>query len=231
MSQPDPDLHQSRQILSALADGEASEAEGADAFHAWREHEEVRATWHAYHLIGDVMRSDDLASPVDSQQRLLCALRERLAVEPVVLAPQGAAETPAPAAPARERAPAVANGRMGAWIRAHWQAPVAVAAGFIAVVGMQFARGPAGPGRTNDYASLARAGAAASANVVATAGRGTAPLAIAQAPTSSATAIQARAQAAQIAPYLAAHRQSTMSAAFQMPGGDIRDVSLSQPAQ
>ena len=31
MSQPDPDLHLSRQILSALADGEATEAEGADA--------------------------------------------------------------------------------------------------------------------------------------------------------------------------------------------------------
>ena len=85
MSQPDPDLHLSRQILSALADGEASEAEGADAFHAWREHEEVRATWHAYHLIGDVLRSDDLATPAAGQQRLLTALRERLATELVVV--------------------------------------------------------------------------------------------------------------------------------------------------
>jgi sigma-E factor negative regulatory protein RseA len=226
MSQPDPDLHQSRQILSALADGEASDAEGADAFHAWREHEDVRATWHAYHLIGDVMRSDDLASPVGSQRRLVVALRERLAAEPVVLAPHAPpADTRVPAAPA------VANGRMGAWIRAHWQAPVAVAAGFIAVVGMQFARAPGGPGRSADYASLARAGVAASANVVATAAHTGAAVAIAQAPAPSATALQSRAQAEQIAPYLAAHRQSTMNAAFQMPSGDIRNVSLSQPAQ
>jgi len=33
------------------------------------------------------------------------------------------------------------------------------------------------------------------------------------------------------APYLAAHRMSTMNAAFQMPSGDIRTVSLVQPAQ
>jgi sigma-E factor negative regulatory protein RseA len=227
MSQPDPNLDQSRQILSALADGEASDIEGADAFHAWREHEEVRATWHTYHLIGDVMRSDDLASPVAGQQRLLAALRERLAAEPVVLAPQpAAAEVRVPAEPARVGAPAVANGRMGGWIRAHWQAPVAVAAGFLAVVGMQFARGPSGSGRPADYAALA--GASAPAALVAAA-RTSAPLPLAQAP--AVTATQARAQAEQIAPYLAAHRQSTMNAAFQMPSGDIRNVSLAQPAQ
>jgi sigma-E factor negative regulatory protein RseA len=224
MSQPDPDLHLSRQILSALADGEATEAEGADAFHAWRDREDVRATWHAYHLIGDVMRSDDLATPAAGQQRLLSALRERLAAEPVVLAPQPT-EAPA-AAPARRRAPAAANGRMGNWVRAHWQAPAAVAAGFLAVIGgFQLAHGPADGGQSAGVTAVARADAA-SAGIAAA--RTAAAQVLAQAPVS---AIQARAQAEQIAPYLAAHRQSTMDAAFQMPSGDIRNVSLVQPAQ
>src|SRR3954471_7512954 len=122
MSQPEPGSALSRQILSALADGEASEAESADAFHLWREDVEVRATWHCYHLIGDVMRSDDLAAPADGHQRLLAALRERLAAEPVVLAP---APAEAPAAPRGDRAgervaPAVANASAGGWLRAHW---------------------------------------------------------------------------------------------------------------
>src|SRR5262245_43551666 len=113
MSQPESGSSRSRQILSALADGEASESEGADAFLAWREDAETRATWHCYHLIGDVLRSEDLAAPAARQQRLLDALRERLAAEPVVLAPPPAAGTPPAPSVGFPAAAAVANASAG----------------------------------------------------------------------------------------------------------------------
>jgi hypothetical protein len=45
------------------------------------------------------------------------------------------------------------------------------------------------------------------------------------------TPAQTKAAADQLAPYLAAHRQSAMNAPFQMPGNDLRNVNLVQPAQ
>src|SRR5579862_1544718 len=112
MSQPEFDRSSSHRILSALADGDATESESARAFHAWREDDDARATWHAYQLIGDVLRSDDLASDPAADQDFLVALRARLAAEPVVLAPT------AEEAPARGVAPSAA-GRAGAlsWAR------------------------------------------------------------------------------------------------------------------
>jgi sigma-E factor negative regulatory protein RseA len=52
----DPD--QARAWLSALVDGEAEGAE--HACNRWRDDEHLRRDWHAYQLIGDVMRSEDL---------------------------------------------------------------------------------------------------------------------------------------------------------------------------
>src|SRR5690349_16452555 len=103
--------------LSALADGEVDGATAGAACAAWKSDAELRRTWHAWHLIGDVLRSEDLASSAGRDQRFLLALRERLAVEPVVLAPE-----PLPQAPASRR-----GGR--------WMLPSAVAAGFMLVAG------------------------------------------------------------------------------------------------
>src|SRR5471030_763714 len=89
MSQPDSDRSEShRRILSALADGDATDSEAARAFQAWRDDSEARASWHAYQLIGDVLRSEDLAVEPAADESFLVALRARLADEPVVLAPQ-----------------------------------------------------------------------------------------------------------------------------------------------
>jgi sigma-E factor negative regulatory protein RseA len=207
MSQTDSDRSQSRRILSALADGDATDGEAARAFEAWRDDDDARSTWHAYQLIGDVLRSEDLATSPAADADFLAALRTRLAAEPVVLAP-----AEAPAAPMVEQ-PAVANARSGAGWRARWQGPLAMAAGFLAVIGsMQALRGPAQPGS----AAVALVASPASGTVLATA-----------TPTARAPA---KAEAEQIAPYIAAHRQSTMNAAFQMPGGDIRNASLVQSA-
>ena len=108
-----------REQLSALADGEVDGNAAAAACGAWKSDAELRRTWHAWHVIGDVLRSEDLASPAGRDQRFLTAFRERLALEPVVLAPES---LPVPV-PAGRRA------------GVRWMLPSAVAAGFALVVG------------------------------------------------------------------------------------------------
>jgi sigma-E factor negative regulatory protein RseA len=103
--------------LSALVDGELSDAEVASLCASWREDGTLRRRWHAYQLIGDVLRSDDLASDPARDAAFVSSLRSRLAKEPVVLAP------------ASIRGAGLSRRRWG------WRAPSAVAAGFVAVAG------------------------------------------------------------------------------------------------
>lgn len=109
----DPSGPGARDWLSAAADGDREAM--AKACLAWSGDAQARADWHAYHLIGDVMRSDELAAPAARDAAFLDVLRQRLAAEPVVLAP------------ARPDPRRVLQG---------WRLPVAVAAGFIAVAGV-----------------------------------------------------------------------------------------------
>ena len=215
MSQPDSDRsssESSRRILSALADGDATEGEAARAFQAWRDEPDARECWHAYQLIGDVLRSDDLATGPAADGAFLVALRARLAAEPVVLAPQPRVE------PVNPPATGVA-----ARSRARWQGPAAMAAGFLAVIGVLNVAGPFRHGGGSPLASNAASGPVlASATSINNSG-------VVQA--SSQTLAQSKAAADQLAPYLAAHRQSAMNSPFQMPGSDLRNVSLVQPAR
>jgi sigma-E factor negative regulatory protein RseA len=215
MSQPDSDRSSdsSRRILSALADGDATDSEAARAFQAWRDDPGARASWHAYQLISDVLRSDDLACDPAADEAFLVALRARLADEPVVLAPQARADA-VPAA-----MPHAVNASAGA-ARGRWQGPLTMAAGFLVMLGGLSVVGPFKHGSDAQLASTAASGpvlaAGNNAGVVAT---------------SIQTPAQSKAAADQLAPYLAAHRQSTMSGPFQMSGSDIRNASLVQPAQ
>jgi sigma-E factor negative regulatory protein RseA len=104
-----------RESLSALADGQADEQALASLCAAWQHDAEARRSWHTYHLIGDVLRSSDMAGSPARDHDLLQRVRSRLAAEPVVLAPQRA--------------------DMSRRLRA-LAAPVAVAAGFAAVAGV-----------------------------------------------------------------------------------------------
>lgn len=125
----DPRTLALRQSMSALADGELADAAHADAAcAAWRDEPEARRAWHRYQLIGDVLRSAELASAPARDEAFLNRLRLRLATEPTVLAP----------APLVAAAP-VRQGRA-------WWAPVAVAAGFVAVAGVLVVTRVAAPG-------------------------------------------------------------------------------------
>jgi sigma-E factor negative regulatory protein RseA len=120
------------EALSALADGEASAPEVARACSAWREDAKVRAQWSSYHLIGDAMRSDELADASGSAH-FLKSFRERLAQEPVVLAPAGlvARHQPSVVDVGASTQPVAAP----ALRRRVWAGPMAVAACFVMVVG------------------------------------------------------------------------------------------------
>jgi sigma-E factor negative regulatory protein RseA len=111
--------------LSDLADGRLDDAAIVRGCAAWAADPEARRTWHAYHLIGDVLRSDDLASAPAADAAFLAALRRRLGAEPVVLAP------------ARSR-------------RLHrlWWRPMVAAAGFVAVAGVVVVLRQADPAAT-----------------------------------------------------------------------------------
>lgn len=78
---------QPEQALSALMDGELDDAAAARLAEDCRHDPRLRAAWHSYHLIGDVMRSQDLAQPPGHDAAFVLRLRERLAAEPVLLAP------------------------------------------------------------------------------------------------------------------------------------------------
>ena len=101
--------------LSSLADGEAAPDAQERCLALWVERADARERWRHYQLIGDVLRSRELARDGAHDAAFLAALRARLAHEPVVLRPVRR--------PISQR------------LRA-WTAPTAAAAGVAAVAGM-----------------------------------------------------------------------------------------------
>lgn len=191
--------HERQQALSALMDGEANQADLA--CNAWRDDAGARADWHAYHLIGELMRSDDVRCSPHRDARFLGRLRERLADEPVVLAP--AAE-------------AAAVTRVGA-VRHAWAAPVAVAAGFVAVAGVLLVTRGAVPGGVEADRSplVATQGAAPSASA-----------------SSAALGAEGRlVRNAELDRYLAAHKQYSGTSALAVPGGMVRNAATAAPGR
>ncbi|HEY4065655.1 MAG TPA: sigma-E factor negative regulatory protein, partial [Burkholderiaceae bacterium] len=129
--------------LSALVDGELDGRAAAQACADWRESGEARSSWHAYQLIGDVLRSDDLAEGSVGDAAFLQTLRARLSAEPVVLAPQRRATVFARPATPRAAGVASAAALRGRW---SWRTSSAVAAGVMLVAGaVTLTRGPGAP--------------------------------------------------------------------------------------
>lgn len=192
------------QRLSALCDGEAGPAEAQGAFDGWRDDPALRARWHSYQWIGDVMRSDDLASAVEHDQGFLLALRARLADEPVVFAPSRAE------LPESVPVPVAVGGGAGVHSarRLRWGAPAAMAAGVMVVAGaLVVMRTPAVPA-----AGASDLAAAAMADKVAAAG---------SAPADAAGSQMVR--DADLERYFEAHRQFARGPALAAPGA-VRQV-------
>ena len=189
--------------LSALMDGELEASAVGRACGQWRENPEARARWHAYQLIGDVLRSEDLSADAAHDAAFLASFRERMGQEPVVLAPTAA----------------LAPERLVVARRRSWAAPAAVAAGFVAVAGVllvsQMPGGPSLRGVPAD-ATLAAASAVQPAVVVSTAEPGDPP------------AVVLNGQLirdARLDEYLAAHKKFGGSSVPGGPSGFLRNAA------
>lgn len=204
-----------RERLSALADGELDDAGSVAAACAqWREHGEARSTWHTYQLIGDVLRSDDLACDAARHGRFMASLRTRLAAEPVVLAPSAAAAVPLAAAAAPM------PGRGGRT----WMAPAAVAAGFVAVAGVLMVTGavnlPTAPGAATSLAA-ADVPARVAPAVMDPVGPAPGPALEPQTFIASGELIRD----VRLDRYLAAHKQFAGSSALGVPSAFLRNAT------
>lgn len=190
-----------RCLMSALADGEADADSAERACAAWADADAAaRRSWHVYHLIGDTLRSDDLAVAPGHDLAFLERLRERLADEPVVLAPPKQPLRPAPAAvvPIRRRS--------------GWAWPLAMAASVMAVTtGLVLTQSPV-------------AGGVAAESRMAAVSAG-ATVAVAQPAVPSAAALEQVPQGsrvvrdAQLDRYLRAHREYGAALPGSLPGG------------
>ena len=139
-SSDEPGARPDQEQLSALMDGELPGEQTGGACRAIGRDAVLRADWAAYHLIGDCLRSAELAQVPDDA--FVLRLRQRLAHEPVVLAPAPAA------APTSRR----------------WAAPVAAVAGVAMVAGTLFVVAPrtSNPGsQLSDASQRVDAGAVA----------------------------------------------------------------------
>ncbi|MCB1996143.1 MAG: sigma-E factor negative regulatory protein [Burkholderiaceae bacterium] len=202
---PEPD--DARQWLSDLADGRLDADDLAGACRRWAEDDDAQRTWHTYQLIGDVMRSDDLARPAGADKAFLVALRSRLADEPVVLAP-------APVVRPRGR-------------RQVWLVPMAAAAGFVAVAGVMVVLQQAAPGGNGFDAPQMAATPPSSTAVRATLAstKAAVPQPVGALPS---VAVQ-RGQMlrdARIDEYLRAHREALLGSPAALPGGAVRTVDF-----
>lgn len=73
---------QTREAMSALADGQLRGDAFATALAAATHDRAAEEAWHCYHLIGDALRSPDLARSRQHDAAFLARLRTRLAEEP-----------------------------------------------------------------------------------------------------------------------------------------------------
>jgi sigma-E factor negative regulatory protein RseA len=208
----------SAEELSALVDGELHAGAVSGVCGRWRNDASSRATWHAYQLIGDVLRSEDLASDAARDSAFLSALRVRLAAEPVVLAPEPVV-VPAALAP---------TGSVARRRRWHWAAPSAVAAGFVAVAGvLVVTRSPTSPSPV-PAASTSLAAAVPQAEpqqTVATPVVVAAPAAPTAEPQSSVATGQVIRDAG-LDRYLAAHKHFAGSSALGVPSAFLRSATV-----
>jgi sigma-E factor negative regulatory protein RseA len=96
MSNPSQPQQPRTELLSALADGEIDASGTLAACELWRADEGAQIQWADYHLIGDVLRSEDLARSRAHESALFARIQAELAQQPVVLAPQQLPRTRSP---------------------------------------------------------------------------------------------------------------------------------------
>lgn len=202
------------ELLSALADGQLDGAELARAL-AYAEESEGRATWQVYHLVGDVLRSPELARP--AKPDFMAGLRAQLAQEGVAARPQLPTQ-PEVVAPVMEEA---ANASVFRWkMVAGFASLAAVAAiGWTSMSTLQDggALNPAGGAQLVLSPEPGPGGADTAAPGVA----------VADADTGSQVMIRDP----RLDELLAAHKQFGSTSTLQMPAGFLRNATFESPGR
>lgn len=131
-------------LLSSSMDDELGLDDTDQMLAIWRQDAGAREAWHAYHLIGDVLRSEDLAAAPAHDEVFLQALRGRLTREPVPIKPSQ---------PVADRSAGRSAGR--------WLVPGAMAACLVAGAGCWAVYRAIDPGRQADRPQLVQRAPAA----------------------------------------------------------------------
>jgi sigma-E factor negative regulatory protein RseA len=193
--------------ISALADGQLQGQAFALAVEAACADPQARATWHAYHVVGDVLRSRELALGAPAPD-FVARLSARLAQEQ----PGVPADRPLLGIPLAQPAlPAAANDGTFRWKLVAGVASVAA----VAAVGWSVL-GTAGPSANPPQLASAskQAPAVAEATVLAR---------------TPAGAVMIRDP--RLDELLAAHRQFGGASALQMPAGFLRNATFEGPSR
>ncbi len=215
-SPQDPNADGPRAYLSALADGDAQALDRACAH--WRDDPSARRTWHTYHLIGDAMRSEELATSPARDAAFLAGVRARLQNEPVVLAPS---PLPLPASLSSQTAPA----RRQAWLL-----PAAAVAGFVAVAAvLVVTRSQVPAGVSNAPAMASASSVKPNTNGITLASQ---PSTVSGGPVvaDNAGAPQAVIRDPRLDEFLRAHQSARGGMVVAAPGGTLRRVDVIVPA-
>ncbi len=206
---------QDLELISALADGQLASDDFAAVLAICEADEQALASWNAYHLIGDVLRSPGLAPQV-SDAAFLGRLRTRLADEPAI--------------DARREVPAVSAGvtaTPGAWTDAGREASNdssfrwKLVAGFVSLAAVVAVAWNTGSGLLAPSAAPQLAQSAAP------------QLARPEAPQQQVLVMSAQGPVvrdARLQELLAEHKQFGGTSALQMPSGFLRNATF-EPAQ
>lgn len=208
-----------RERVSSLMDGRLHGEELARLLGSLTDSEDGRATWHAYHVVGDVLRSQELAEC--GRDRLFVErLRHRLLLADdadttavAELEPVSGASHPAAidgtAVAARHAGRESANAALWRWR----MAAIAASLATVAVLGWHLA-GPSGPSGAAQLAQTQPAPAAAGVTVPPATGE---PPVMLRDP--------------KLDELLAAHKQFGGTSALQTPAGFLRNATFDQPGR
>ena len=215
--------------LSALMDGDAVGIERAQALSALLDDPAAQTQWHTYHVVGDVMRSADLA-PNASGLAFLERLQVRLAAEPGLPIPSSAVDVASPAGDlAAVAKPATHSANAGA---KRWGAVSgALAFGACAMVAVVLWSGAAGTDA--DRFSKAASAAASSSAAVLTGSLNGASTGQPGSAVNTAVAASPEAQVMlrdpELDALLSAHRAMGGNSALQLPSGFLRNATFERP--
>lgn len=208
-----------RELVSALADGQLRGRDFLHALDTASSDPDVRSAWQVYHLVGDVLRSPDLASRM-TDEAFLARLRPSLAAEPLFSEPARSSQAEVDVPPVVAAQVGVAANDSGF----RWK----LVAGFaslaaVAAIGWNAA---GGLDRTDMQPQLARAPAAAPATAAVAP-----PSPQVGLPVNVAGTRQVMIRDPRLDELLSAHRQFGGTSALQMPAGFLRNATFEGPAR